>query len=403
MQWFSEFALKVYTRIYRETLAMIIRAVDLIVIKKSGEVVFVVGGTNVFSGNIKAVHDYYYLERPLQTKLLAHSSSNIDLCEDTYKSEVKLTNSPAGLWCLIRSETIVVEYAPSDWVWPGLSPARHTFVNLWHGIPIKRIGLADDNVVVAGYVRSWRYFDYYIASSLVDKAMMSFAFGRAYSQVKLTGLPRNDWLLKNGVELSPRLRSKEEEVRKIINGRRLILYAPTFRGDHLSRDHGDNGVYSFSEDELKRLKEILLKHDAIFGIRPHLTKYSDDRIPYDDQLINMSRYVIQEVQMILRNTDILVSDYSSVWVDYLLMDRPVIGFAYDKDKYMADRGYLYDYDSIFPGPMVETFEEFVTVLETILGSSDKGYEDERRKFVKQLFHSHMDSNAAKRVYRFLTP
>jgi len=392
---------KIFGKIKRKALTVFVRTLDFILQKKRNNVVFVVRQDSCFSGNIKAAHDYFLKKHFFNVDLLAHSTSNIDLCEKTYKEKIIKTNSLKGLFALLRSRIIIVEYSSSDWFWRGLAPSKHIYINLWHGIPIKRICLSDENINPKNFVRSWRYFNYTISASLVDRAMMSSSFGMLYQNVWLTGYPRNDWFLIEKEELPQTISLLEEKIFKSKNNRRLILYAPTFRGDPCLKKHENNGVYPFSQTQLKQLKQLLTKHNAILGIRPHLTKSSDDRIPYNNQIIDMSRSQYPDVQILLRNTDLLVSDYSGVWIDYLLLDRPIIGFAHDKDEYMTNRGFLYNYEAIFPGEIVETFDDFISALNTALSLDKKNSSSEKAKFTKNLFHAFSDSNSSERLHSSL--
>lgn len=374
-----------------------VSAADLTVPKNAAVMTFVVGPGNAFSGNLKAFHDHVRYDTKSTARILAHASSDLSLVEPGDRAGVTNVRSWAGLWCLLTSRTVIVEYWSGDWWWPGLLKHRHLFVNVWHGIPVKRIGLAEGNNRV---LREARTIGVMIASSETDRAMMSACFNIPYPDVLLTGYPRNDRLMmgrrRNRTDMLDVVSSSIGDIK---GDRRLVLYAPTYRGHHLSKGEDVSGVYPFSSDELRKLKQVLSNGNAFLGIRPHINRSADLRIPYDDMIVDMSRNVVKDVQAMLEHTDVLLSDYSGVWVDFLLLDRPVIGFAYDGERYDAERGYLYDYQGIFPGPMVRTFDALLDRLEEALqGTAPMS---ERHSFAKRLFHTHTDGRCCERLYNAL--
>ncbi len=390
----------IYKRIRNKILAVIISIVDIFSYKNNKSIAFVVGKGNVFSGNIKAAFDYFYENHDGQLNLLAHSESTLSLCDDKYRQHVIVTNSAKGLLCLLKTKCIIYEYCSGDYFWPGLVMSKHLFVNLWHSITIKKIGLAESETKAMLY--ETRRTNIGIASSHIDRAMISSCLGIRYKNVLLAGAPRNDYLISEKLsDNSLKLNALEQNILSIKKGRRLVLYAPTFRGHFSSKDDRDNGVYNFKNEEWRKLRDILKKNNAILGIRPHINKQTDSRIMYDDTIVNMSRDIIPDVQVLLRNTDMLISDYSGVWVDYLLLNRPIIGFVYDWVDYKNNRGFLYDYSSIFPGALVETVEDFFMVLERILSDGEHNDDILKRKFVKKIFHYHDDGQACKRLYGYI--
>lgn len=89
-------------------------------------------------------------------------------------------------------------------------------------------------------------------------------------------------------------------------------------------------------------------------------------------------------------------------MDYLLMDRPVIGFIHDWEIYNSERGYLYDYKSIFPGALAETSDEFVAALNAALAECEGMDVLAKRQYSKELFHRYDDGEARERLFVELT-
>ena len=309
------------------------------------------------------------------------------------------TKSIRGLWLLLRSPNIVVEQGAGEWYWRRLALGQHLFLNLWHGIPIKRVGFTYEEVERKSFRKAFSIFRY-ISSSPVDRAMMSLSFGVDYHRILCTGYPRNDWLVP-AVELSGKQKEQEEKLLAILAGRRLVLYAPTFRGNHEQSEEGLKGIYSFSTDEIKVLSSVLKKNNAVLGIRPHIGKTAYTGISYDEDIVELSRETILDSLVLLRNSAVLISDYSGIWVDYLLLNRPIISFAHDLADYQNQRGFLYDYERLFPGPIVKTADELITTIDQVLrGQEDPSYQT-KRVFVRDLFHAYPEGGGAERLWRSL--
>ena len=101
----------------------------------------------------------------------------------------------------------------------------------------------------------------------------------------------------------------------------------------------------------------------------------------------------------MSKTDILITDYSSVYFDFLLLDRPVIFTPFDIKEYInKDRQLYYDYDKVTPGPRCNNWNEVLIELDKILRGED-GYKKERQQ-INDYFNKYKDANSSKRVYEF---
>ncbi len=166
------------------------------------------------------------------------------------------------------------------------------------------------------------------------------------------GLPRNDRLLNYTDEDVKRI----QKALNIDPEDKLLLYAPTFR------DNNDLSVYDI---DYRRLKQALEKKfggtwKILLRLHPNVFKLSDD-IPYDpDVLINASYYSdMQELYMI---ADMLITDYSSVIFDFLLIERPSLLYASDVSKYQKERDYYFDFSEL-PFTLCETNDQLETAIE----------------------------------------
>src|SRR5690606_3715423 len=144
-------------------------------------------------------------------------------------------DSPQGQYHLLRSGQVFVKHSPTiNAKWP-LSPKLHNFINLWHGIPLKRFGPASLGLSgreLEAIERENRLCRAVISSSKVDALAMAAAFHPLrYQDVWITGLPRNDFILRDEQLLPGDFRRELALLDGELRGRRLVLYAPTFRSD----------------------------------------------------------------------------------------------------------------------------------------------------------------------------
>ena len=373
----------------KRTLLPTIYLLDLIIPKKKELWIFPIGKNKQWGGNLKAVFDLAKNEQGLKPIILTHGATR-GLCGETKKYEV-CTISLKGIWYLVRSSVIVIQYHRHDFFWLGITNYRRIIFNLWHGITIKGVGftapLAYTKKQLKYLLKDAKGYSSVASSSKFDGWAISSSFNILYSKISITGSPRNDWLINQ--QLPNDLSDLERKLKIELKGRRLILYAPTFRKD-------DIGIYNFSADEVEQLCHILKNHNAVLGIRGHINRKAEIAFKeYEFLDLSQNRYI--EAQVLLRVADALITDYSSIWVDYLLTNKPIIGFCYDWDDYMKDRGLLYDYNSIFPGPIAYNTNELIQALIQTLNGKISYEHQFKHQNSKIMFHEFDDGNASRRV------
>jgi CDP-glycerol glycerophosphotransferase len=151
-----------------------------------------------------------------------------------------------------------------------------------------------------------------------------------------------------------------------------------------------------------RLKHLLRRHDAVLGFRGHyvaaaraepgLARHADG-----DAIVDLGHADFHEIAPLLRESSLVLTDYSSVYIDALCLDLPVIGFAHDLDDYrQRQNGLLYDLDLAFPGPVTTTFDALLDALEARL-AAPRFAPDERYRNARRLFFRHDDACNARRL------
>jgi len=288
--------------------------------------------------------------------------------------------SLASLCFLLTSQTIVLSHSARDAYIARRKRGRRV-VNLWHGVALKRIELlmpaqrnASEHTKHQELIkRNARIYDAMIASNATDRLVNALAFGVFYDNVHPTGLPRFDYLNPNYIWPLD-LASQRQQLAQEIGERKLIVYAPTFRTGGATL--GD----LLPDKALKRIKLFCTQNNTVFGIRPHpYSKHELASMCDGQHIIDLSPQRYPEAAILLLAAQALVVDYSSIWVDYLLLQRPVVAHVPDLAAYtQRDRGFVYDMADVFPGPFSQswasTLQMISDALQHGLGSHAHKYE-----------------------------
>lgn len=182
-----------------------------------------------------------------------------------------------------------------------------------------------------------------------------------------SGLPRNEILFKKDDSLRRELKEKYSRLIGFDLNNRVIMYLPTFR-------RKTEKVYSFTDlpfDQMERLVLLLKEHDAIILEKNHYVANK-----YDCNHAESAEYVIKvdapvDLQEMLYFTDVQICDYSGCYLDYLILDRPLIHFLYDYVEYRDhDSGLYYDVDEFAAGAVATNVDEVIDDLTDILSSND---------------------------------
>lgn len=258
-----------------------------------------------------------------------------------------------GLWCFLRARYIMMTHGESDFDPFGVSP-RKRVVQLWHGVPLKAMSLAEHGVVSKWHRfllrRHNRLVDVFLVSSMLEKAYIAECFGIPAFKLVVMGRPSLDSV------------ARDREVRNA-SGLRL-LYAPT------QRPNGDLELFPFPDYSPAVLNEFLEKNNITVHVRLHRnTRHKIISEVARIELFSCDDY--PDIYTHIHMFDCLITDYSSLYIDYLILDRPMIFLPYDLSSYQRHPGLLVDdYDFWTPGPKVKTLSGFLDTLQNILNGDD---------------------------------
>lgn len=181
-------------------------------------------------------------------------------------------------------------------------------------------------------------------------------FGISEDKVYATGIPRADIFFDE--EYKSYVKSSLYEKYPVLKEKKVILFAPTFRGNGQSSAH-----YPYEYLEMQKLYENL-SDDYVFLLKIHPFVKNKISIPYEysDFFIDFSEY--REINDLLLVTDLLITDYSSVCFEFALLNKPMLFFAFDVEEYIATRDFYYDFFDFIPGPLLRSTDEIVEAIYT---------------------------------------
>ncbi|MEV8507530.1 bifunctional glycosyltransferase family 2 protein/CDP-glycerol:glycerophosphate glycerophosphotransferase [Actinoplanes sp. NPDC051475] len=263
-------------------------------------------------------------------------------------------------------------------------------VQTWHGTPLKRIGfdIADVRFTDQRYLEklaqeapNWSML---VSPNSFSSPILRRAF-RYEGELLEIGYPRNDVLFRDREEIAARVRAAVG----VPAGRKLVLYAPTWRDDDYS-----GGGYQISMQLDVHTAAAKLGEDHALLVRRHPNVL--DEIPGDGDgfVYDVSAY--PDMADLLAAADILITDYSSVMFDFANTGRPMLFFTYDLAHYRDElRGFYFDFEAEAPGPLLATSDEVIAAIRDI-DSFAPEYTDRYRAFAAKACDLD-DGNAATRL------
>jgi CDP-glycerol glycerophosphotransferase len=274
-----------------------------------------------------------------------------------------------------------------------------TYIQTWHGTPLKKLALDMDSVFMAGekgidnykknFYDNTQTWDYLISQNRFSTNIFRRAFAFSKDMLEI-GYPRNDVLFhknntKDIIELKKQLGLPLDK--------KVILYAPTWRDN----EYYGSGNYKFSTPmDFAKLKDAL-GSDTIMIVKYHyLVMDQIDWTPYEGFIYSCDlSYDIATLYLV---SDMLITDYSSVMFDYSILKRPMLFFCYDLEDYKNNlRGFYFDFLAEAPGPVSLTTDE---LLLSILNYDAVEFKEKQEAFYQKYNHAD-DGKASKKVVELI--
>ncbi|MGL5123780.1 MAG: CDP-glycerol glycerophosphotransferase family protein [Fusobacteriaceae bacterium] len=227
----------------------------------------------------------------------------------------------------------------------------------WHGTPLKKIAQDIEGKQYKKSRKNWKlessYWDFFLSPNKNLNNLFCKAFKINEEIVINTMYPRNEFLVHSNIE---KVKKKVFKELGIKTEKKIILYAPTFRVE-------ETASYKLHLDMKRLEKEFGDKYIFLIRLHPNIKRLDCIELKKEFS-INASKYNdIQELYLI---SDVLITDYSSVFFDYAILNKPMIFYPYDYDEYKNDdRGFYFEYSEIVPGPIVYDEENLIKEMKRL--------------------------------------
>ena len=316
-------------------------------------------------------------------------------------------------------EDFLLNIKPGNWAYIGrclrmlkdISDAHYNFLNdacdvtscvslrkgshifqVWHACgAFKKFGMSTAELIFGSDRKTQEKFPNYrnLSYVTVSSPEIGWAYEEAMNlkntdtQIVATGVSRTDVFYDKAF-----IENAKETVYSVFpqaRTKKIILYAPTFRGRVAKAEAPDRLDIRAMKEALGDEYVLLLKH------HPFVKKLPE--VPEDCQNFAMDVTKALDIDKLLCASDVCISDYSSLIFEYSLFERPMIFLAYDLDDYFDWRGFYYNYDDLTPGPVVTKTEEIIDYIQNL----DTRFDKEQVHAFREKFMSACDGCATDRI------
>ncbi|WP_026452213.1 CDP-glycerol glycerophosphotransferase family protein [Aequorivita capsosiphonis] len=283
---------------------------------------------------------------------------------------------------------------------------RQKMINVWHGVGHKKIAKG------RGRGSTGIPADLTIGTSDLSCNMFSEFFDVPIESVVITGYPRNDMMLNAQKD---RGKLREKLISKLGNYKHFIIWMPTYRlimgsevegtdrmpaGKKIEREN----IFQMRNFDAERFNAILKENNALCLVKPHqlFTTDIDESYLSNIKLINNDWIYERDMSLyqFLACTDALITDYSSVMIDYSLLDQPIFCIAEDLEEYKKTQGlYFDDHENWVPTELFQNQDDFLKAIEHFLSTGEDSYQVKRHK-IRDVYFKYLDNQSSKRIVDF---
>ena len=362
---------------YKQFFAFFNKAVK----KRGNKVFFTSDREGTLAGNEKFVYERM-VERGMKDKYR--------FCfdfKDSIKSSRSFLNKFRFAYNLATSDIIFVDdYQPE--LYYNKYDSNVKIVQLWHAcgafktIGFERLGKKGSPAFMT---KAHKCYTHVTVSSDHSADHNSEAFCLSRDKFYATGIPRCDVFFDENYKKNAR-EKVFGEYPMLNDGRKVILYAPTFRGNNAK-----SASFPFKDVGFGKIGKYLKSSGDIMLVKMHPFVKMEQSIPptYRDCIIDVTEY--PDINELLTVTDILVTDYSSVIYEAGLLKVPMLFYAFDFDTYDTDRGFYEPYEEMVPGKIVKSSSELIESLE------NEDYEEEKLEGFLSKNFKYLDGHSTDRV------
>ena len=354
-------------------------------VKKDEKRIFIYSNLG-FRDNVRAIFDHIMENDRAKRCHITVSLNDYKRYKDMESENVRFVSNGRGIFSFFRCRYCFYCFGKYP-----IKPARgHVVFNLWHGMPIKRIG----NMIKGHERTDYDYFTHILCTSEFFRDIMKKSFDCRDEKIVICGQPRTDRMMR-GCAPGEAERIREELFGRSRKDSKIILWLPTFRDD------GAGELDVLSKGQTDRLDELCTEEGYVMLIKLHpLSKAKRDSFGGYRSIKMLTDGRLEELGVgfydILGLSEALITDYSSVYFDYMLLDRPMAFVISDMAEYEEGRGFVFeDPLDLMPGTMIEDGEELLGFVKGITEHEDD--HRERRRELCKVFNQYCDDKNCKRA------
>jgi CDP-glycerol glycerophosphotransferase (TagB/SpsB family) len=372
-------------------LFFLLKLINSLIPKSTNKILFI--SRPDFSDNTLHMYKYFKKkEKHKQLSWLIYDKPVYNLLVDKGYTNIFYLNSARGIWEYLRSKIII---SSSSSLWQIKSPFQKQF-DLWHGIPLKNI--LNMEKTIKNQQKQAPNITMRFATSNLVKAQLAASFEYNASKIIVTGQPRTDALFSTDKHLSDLIKKDISKFSKI------ACYMPTYRVGYKDKQDGLSfditNIFRMEEYNHQQFLDFLKLHNILFLLKLHPYEeklYQDIDLGENIQWITNTLLAEQSLDIydILPEVDILLTDYSSVYFDFLLLNRKIIFLPVDLQEYRKKRGFqLEPYEFWTPGEKVYDQNN----LQTALIRKESKEERDHRVTIRNIMFTYQDAYSSKRIY-----
>lgn len=287
---------------------------------------------------------------------------------------------------LITSKVIITTHGPIC-----KSKSQKIF-ELWHAFPTKKAGLFFNDKIPKKFSKQ---IDYFLSYSEFSSLLFNSRYGMPIEKYVILGAPRNDYLFS---PITTKWKNEYDHT---------IFYVPTYR--NFNEKFGQTMDFGMKGFSIIDFDQFLNNINSLIIWKPHPNdELRIENLCFENELSNIKILLDKNLReegydfyQYLADSDLLITDYSSIYADYLLIDKPIIFVPTDLKSFNKETGLLLEpYEYWMPGPKCLNQKELQKAIYQSL--FDVNYYKKERQFIKNIFHKYQDDQSTKRVIEFIT-
>ncbi len=359
--------------------------------------IFLKDENKIFIEDIASIRDNHYIMFKYMIdntynnryKIIYFTNQTNPITKNNYENVSFCSSTLLGIYHKITSKYVFYAYGANRF--DCYTSSKQIVFNLWHGSPFKRIGYMKNKPI---YKEEKAYTHLLVASEFFNEYMKE-AFRCTDKQIFIGGNPRNDLLFG-----SKKILEKLSVDRNRFN--KVICFLPTFRNaPTLNINTFDSEFPLLNEDNINDLNNMLKVNDTLLIVKLHhaqvnikIMKKQYSNIIFFTNKDLENRQV--ELYELLAESDALLTDYSSVYFDYLLLQRPIGFVIEDIQEYIDKRGFIMENPlDLMPGEKIYNYDDLIKFIQSTIRGEDS-YEQERKQ-INDLVNKYQDNNNCRRI------